>query len=455
MPANINIYGTIRTMAEDGIAAVASQVKDEELGKFQSEINQEIKYKDAKTGYAECSTSSSTAEKTVSITGFSLDVHCLLRIKMANKNTADNVTLNISSTGAKPLYYGKLRAGSANTWTDGEVLDIFYDGTSFYANDFTGSVTAEDESQSANQADFNALADTVWNKPQSLSAAQKRQVRSNIGFGDGDIDTTATKDGKRVINSGGVFNTVLNVLLLSDLNEIATSYFGTPDNVGNRYTVINNATDRNIVGILDVISDADGHVITQILATHYDFNNGVLQPSSHSDENVRLMYRSIKINGGTLPDTTWTTWKEINHKEDIAAVLYTTQTLSESQQKRARTNINAASADALPTEEVQEDGFYVTDSNGNVVIKYTASNGFDVPKIGATLQGIIEALIAQHGGGGSSSLGNVVYTTNEDGVYIVDEAGYIGRVLVSGSGSTLYVNGVRQEMLQDTYQVTI
>jgi microsomal dipeptidase-like Zn-dependent dipeptidase len=39
--ADINIYGTLKTMAGDGKAVVASQVFDVERGKFQDEINNE------------------------------------------------------------------------------------------------------------------------------------------------------------------------------------------------------------------------------------------------------------------------------------------------------------------------------------------------------------------------------------------------------------------------------
>lgn len=39
--ADINIYGTINTMAGDGKAVMASQVWDESKGKFQNQINAE------------------------------------------------------------------------------------------------------------------------------------------------------------------------------------------------------------------------------------------------------------------------------------------------------------------------------------------------------------------------------------------------------------------------------
>ena len=38
---NINIYGTLKTMAGDGKVALASQIYDESKGKFQDKINEE------------------------------------------------------------------------------------------------------------------------------------------------------------------------------------------------------------------------------------------------------------------------------------------------------------------------------------------------------------------------------------------------------------------------------
>ena len=39
--ADINVYGTLKSMAGDGKVALASQIYDSEKGKFQDEINNE------------------------------------------------------------------------------------------------------------------------------------------------------------------------------------------------------------------------------------------------------------------------------------------------------------------------------------------------------------------------------------------------------------------------------
>ena len=85
----------------------------------------------AMLGYYVCDTAAGTAAKTVAATGYSLTNGGCIRIKMTNANTANNVTLNINSTGAKALYYDGAQASSTNTWEAGEVLEVYYDGTKY------------------------------------------------------------------------------------------------------------------------------------------------------------------------------------------------------------------------------------------------------------------------------------------------------------------------------------
>lgn len=62
------------------------------------------------------------------------------------------------------------------------------------------------------------------------------------------------------------------------------------------------------MGVADVISDNMGHTLTQILTTHSN-----LGFASHSDERIRILYRSCKLAAGTLEGKlgSWTEWKEL------------------------------------------------------------------------------------------------------------------------------------------------
>jgi hypothetical protein len=90
-------------------------------------------------GYYECATAAATAAKTVTASWFTLRVGGSMKIKMTYANTAaSGVTLNINSTGAKPLYYDGSAVSASNTWKAGETVEVYYDGTNFYANNVAG-----------------------------------------------------------------------------------------------------------------------------------------------------------------------------------------------------------------------------------------------------------------------------------------------------------------------------
>ena len=122
------------------------------------------------SNFATCSTAASTAEKTVSITGFSLSAGAMVRVKFTAGNTATAPTMNVNSTGAKAIVeYGSTAAGSA-AWAAGEVVDFCYDGTSWcMVSGATGTdtvrgkviVDAEPTSGSTNAVQSGSTADMI------------------------------------------------------------------------------------------------------------------------------------------------------------------------------------------------------------------------------------------------------------------------------------------------------
>ena len=96
----------------------------------------------AKTGYYECSTNAGAATKVVTATNFILAEGGSIKIKMTNKNTSNgSVTLNIGGTGAKHLMYDGEAVSATNPWEDGETVEVYYDGTNYYANNVAGGGT--------------------------------------------------------------------------------------------------------------------------------------------------------------------------------------------------------------------------------------------------------------------------------------------------------------------------
>ncbi len=67
------------------------------------------------------------------------------------------------------------------------------------------------------------------------------------------------------------------------------------------------------VGVVDIFSDNMGHVLTEVLTTHYTMNSdGVLDFSGHVDDAVTRYWRSYNINSPYLKNEkgTWTDWAE-------------------------------------------------------------------------------------------------------------------------------------------------
>ena len=119
------------TTTKAGLLSAADKSYLDGLPTSLSTISASISKLLAMLGYYECSTAAATAAKTVSASGYTLTTGGCIRIKMTNANTADSVTLNINSTGAKALYYDGAQASSTNSWDAGEVLEVYYDGTQY------------------------------------------------------------------------------------------------------------------------------------------------------------------------------------------------------------------------------------------------------------------------------------------------------------------------------------
>ena len=100
--------------------------------------------------YAVCSTATTTAAKTVSITNFKLitGARVLVKFTYAHKSSG-SATLNISNTGAKTIciekpeaFYGNSFSityiTSQNSWQAGDILDLVYNGTNWCVIGSTG-----------------------------------------------------------------------------------------------------------------------------------------------------------------------------------------------------------------------------------------------------------------------------------------------------------------------------
>lgn len=80
--------------------------------------------------YGTCSTAAATAAKTVSVSGFVLEVGATATVKFSYTNSATSPTLNVNSTGAKPIYYNGA-AITASYLVAERVYTFVYDGTNY------------------------------------------------------------------------------------------------------------------------------------------------------------------------------------------------------------------------------------------------------------------------------------------------------------------------------------
>lgn len=120
-------------------------------------------------GYTTCSTAAATAAKTASLTGYALAAGGIVSVRFTNGVPA-NATLNINSTGAKPIWWHNA-AIVANTIKGGDTATFIYDGSHYMliANDH--DVTAVNVSVSESNKNVTDAATADYDKPVSVASA--------------------------------------------------------------------------------------------------------------------------------------------------------------------------------------------------------------------------------------------------------------------------------------------
>ena len=108
-------------------------------------------------GYGTCSTAATTQAKEVLIANFLLMKNMPVSVLFTTAINVDNATLNISSTGAKPLYIGgeALKSGTVKA---GMTATLIYDGTNW------NIVCLERQEQSALWVDMGLPSGVKWAK---------------------------------------------------------------------------------------------------------------------------------------------------------------------------------------------------------------------------------------------------------------------------------------------------
>lgn len=84
---------------------------------------------------ATCSTASATVDKVAVCAGFKLETGSAVLVKFTTYNTATSPTLNVNSTGAKPMVSSGTTAITTYQWRANQIVLCVYDGTSWQVVD--------------------------------------------------------------------------------------------------------------------------------------------------------------------------------------------------------------------------------------------------------------------------------------------------------------------------------
>lgn len=144
--------------------------------------------------YGVCATAAGTAAKTVQIDGFELVEGAMVIVKFDNSNSASNPTLNVSGTGAKPMYRYGTTAISTGTTTTGWYADsiqmFVYDGTG-WIRDYWNNTTYSNASLGQAYVICSTAAETVAKTADSSSYALNTGGIVSVKF-ENDVPAGAT-----------------------------------------------------------------------------------------------------------------------------------------------------------------------------------------------------------------------------------------------------------------------
>ena len=212
----------------------------------------------AQIGYFICDTAAATAAKTISATGYVLTTGGNIRIKMTNANTVDSATLNINSTGAKPLFYGGARASSTNTWVANDILEIYYDGTNYQARNISPTFKTGEKVNSVGVDDEPTAGSDNFVKSGGVSKAVKSIVSSsNYEFTDLDIS-----------------DIFYNVIMRLKNGHIKTKYFDSSSIIENNINpqffknIKNDVITTNIDALDFCVADEMDNLILECIGGH-------------------------------------------------------------------------------------------------------------------------------------------------------------------------------------------
>lgn len=167
------------------------------------------------THYGECSTAAATAEKAVTLTGFSLATGSRIMVKFTVTNTASSPTLNVNATGAKSIMY-RGSAISAGYLAANRVYEFVYDGTDW---ELVGDINTD-----TNTKVTQTLTSTSASYPVLLApTGQTATATTTSYFGTGLQFNPSTKTLTTTTFSGALSGNATSATKLATARTIALS----------------------------------------------------------------------------------------------------------------------------------------------------------------------------------------------------------------------------------------
>ena len=120
------------------------------------------------SAYAECTTAAYTAAKKINLQSYN-GKPVRLAIKMFHACLVENPTMSINDGQAYPLLYNWDAINKNHTWNDGDMLDVIFDGQTFYAFSLAKEIsTASYQYNSFEKGTLNASNGALANNDNAL-----------------------------------------------------------------------------------------------------------------------------------------------------------------------------------------------------------------------------------------------------------------------------------------------
>lgn len=174
--------------------------------------------------YGVCETAANTAAKVVTIPDFTLENGVGVMVKFKNGNTTNSPTLNVSGTGAKPIYIDP-SVGTSVSWEAWKVLPFVYDGTNWQLVCDPGIAVTQIPTDDSNN-DYEVLFSKTPDNLEHMEEVRKSQYLNYnpnqrtlfVNDGNEHVDEVVTNS---VLNRSYLTNNELGVIKTS--NNVVTS----------------------------------------------------------------------------------------------------------------------------------------------------------------------------------------------------------------------------------------